>query len=142
MADVKWHSGVTTSQYKCPLKPKLIMQLSSLTGYSVLLLCRLLWSEAEVLIIIFIIVILSRGLLNVILNTKVIYSDFCINPLLHFRNFINCDLSSQHFNNYPCLMLTLSLILCLTTSLSSSCLRYFLCRSRSAISTASRLRRS
>ena len=79
---VKWHSGVTTSQYKCPLKPKLITQLSSLTGYSVLLLCRLLWSEAEVIIIVFIIVILSRGLLNVILNTKVIYSDFCISPLL------------------------------------------------------------
>ena len=58
------------------------MQLSSLTGYSVLLLCGLLWSEAKVIIIIFIIVILSRGLLNVILNTKVIYSDFCISPLL------------------------------------------------------------
>ena len=67
---VKWHSGVTTSQYKCPLNPKLITQLSSLTGYSVLLLCRLLWSEAEVIIIVFIIVILSRGLLNVILNTN------------------------------------------------------------------------
>ena len=67
---VKWHSGVTTSQYKFPFKPDLILQLSSLTGYSVLLLCRLLWPEAEVIIIIFILVIISRGLLNVILNTN------------------------------------------------------------------------
>ena len=45
------------------------MQISPLTGYSVLLLSCLLGPEAEVIIIVFILIILSRGLLNVILNT-------------------------------------------------------------------------